>query len=44
MADGSLAIGFTFTSGQLTVYNALDENGLQFDPPGQKWRQHPLAG
>ncbi|MEU5526162.1 hypothetical protein ABZ744_04415 [Micromonospora chersina] len=44
MADGSLAIGFTFTTGQLRVYNALDENGLQFDPPGQEWRQHPLAG
>ncbi|MBM0255510.1 hypothetical protein [Micromonospora sp. 4G55] len=44
MADGSVAVGFTFTEGQLTVYNALDENGLEFDPPSQEWRQHALDG
>jgi hypothetical protein len=42
MADGSVALGFTFAMGYLTVYNALDENGLLFDPPGQDWREHSL--
>ncbi|WP_089017413.1 hypothetical protein [Micromonospora coriariae] len=44
MADGILAVGFTLTEGQLTIYNALDENGLEFDTPGQEWRRQPLDG
>ena len=42
MADGSIALGFTFPTGHLTIYNALDENGLLFGPPSQDWREHIL--
>lgn len=42
MADDSVALGFRFTAGHLTIYNAFDENGLLFDPPGQDWREHLL--
>jgi hypothetical protein len=42
MADGSIALGFAFAAGHLTIYNALDENGLLFGPPSQDWRQHIL--
>jgi hypothetical protein len=31
-ARGSVAIGLRLASGWLTVYNALDENGLAFGP------------
>lgn len=33
MANGMVALGLTFTDAHLTVYNAMDENGLSFDPP-----------
>jgi hypothetical protein len=26
----------------LTIYNALDENGLLFGPQSQDWREHKL--
>lgn len=42
MADGSIALGFAFPAGHLTIYNALDENGLLFGPPSQDWREHIL--
>lgn len=43
MADGSIAIGFTFGADHLTVVNALDENGLAHQPPGPNYRHHPLT-
>lgn len=40
MADGSIALGFTFPAGHLTIYNALDENDFLFGLPSQDWREH----
>ncbi|WP_018253267.1 hypothetical protein [Salinispora mooreana] len=42
MADGSVALGFDFLAGHLTIYNALDENGFLFGEPGRNWREHVL--
>jgi hypothetical protein len=42
IANGMVAVGFTLTNGHLTIYNALDENGLQFQPPTVNYRRHPL--
>lgn len=42
MADGSVALGFAFPAGHLTIYNALDENGFLFSAPGRDWREHVL--
>jgi hypothetical protein len=42
MANGSVAIGFTFAGSQLTIFNALDENGFEYTPPGPGYRRHPL--
>ncbi len=42
LAAGSMALCFTFGTGQLTVLNALDANGLDFGPPDVHWHQHPL--
>ncbi|MET8570150.1 hypothetical protein [Streptomyces sp. NPDC004783] len=33
MAQGTVAVSFRFPHGRLTVFNALDENGLTFGPP-----------
>lgn len=43
LAAGSAALGFGFADGYLSIYNALDENGLELGPPGPLWRRHPLA-
>jgi hypothetical protein len=40
MANGSVAIGFDLTPGWLTIFNALDENGLAFGPPDDRYRHH----
>lgn len=32
MAKGTVALTFVFPHGRITVYNALDENGIDFDP------------
>lgn len=42
MAQGTVAVGFHFPRGQLTVYNALDENGLEFEPPDDRYQRHSL--
>jgi hypothetical protein len=36
-ARGTVDVSFVFPEGRITVYNALDENGLSFTPP------HPLS-
>lgn len=39
-AQGNIDISFTFGTGRATVFNALDENGLSFTPPGPNQRPH----
>lgn len=42
LADGSVAVGFQFADGWLTIYNALDENGIAFGgiaPEYRLWRR-----
>jgi hypothetical protein len=46
MANGMVAVNFVFPDGQVTVHNALDENGLEFGPPHHNFRmvsrsEHP---
>lgn len=33
-ATGSVAVSLRFAAGRLRIFNACDENGLAFDPPG----------
>ncbi|MFI0732130.1 hypothetical protein ACH4S9_24515 [Streptomyces sp. NPDC021225] len=42
-ARGTVDVGFVFPHGRITVYNALDENGLSFAPPHPLSRPHPLG-
>ncbi|RGC67820.1 hypothetical protein C5N14_16560 [Micromonospora sp. MW-13] len=42
LANGAVALGFTFPRGDLVVHNALDENALAFGPPAPRYRRHPL--
>ncbi|WP_329389281.1 hypothetical protein OG625_35760 [Streptomyces sp. NBC_01351] len=42
LAQGSVSVSFVFEERRATVFNALDENGLSFDPPDQRQRSHPL--
>ncbi|WP_410655086.1 hypothetical protein [Amycolatopsis sp. lyj-112] len=43
MADGMVALGFVFPHGRFTVFNALDENGLEFTEPDPSYRRHSLV-
>ncbi|BCJ50417.1 hypothetical protein Asp14428_18920 [Actinoplanes sp. NBRC 14428] len=43
MANGSIAIGFDLAPDWLTIFNALDENGLAFGPPDDCYRRHHLS-
>ncbi|UWE11061.1 hypothetical protein [Actinacidiphila bryophytorum] len=42
VAHGNVDISFTFETGRVTVFNALDENGLTFDHPGPNQGSHPF--
>ncbi len=42
VAQGSVALGFTFAEAHLTIFNALDENGLEHTPPGTDYHRHAL--
>ncbi|MGP8296399.1 hypothetical protein ACTPOK_00125 [Streptomyces inhibens] len=42
LAQGNVDVGFAFEVGRVTTFNALDENGLSFDPPGPHQRAHAL--
>lgn len=42
MAQGMVAVCFRLPRGRLTVYNALDENGLGFGSPDSRYRRHSL--
>ncbi|MBT2452918.1 hypothetical protein J7F03_38980 [Streptomyces sp. ISL-43] len=39
---GSVDVSFVFPDDRLTVFNALDENGLNFTPPKPQQRSHTL--
>ncbi|MFD4644308.1 hypothetical protein ACFWN2_43855 [Lentzea sp. NPDC058436] len=43
LAHGSVAVGLGFDDTYVTIYNALDENALEFGPPRLEWRRHPVA-
>ncbi|MFJ8011141.1 hypothetical protein [Streptomyces sp. NPDC096339] len=42
LAGGSVDVSFVFETSRVTVFNALDENGLGFAPPDRHQRPHPL--
>ncbi|KOX21307.1 hypothetical protein ADL06_25825 [Streptomyces sp. NRRL F-6491] len=42
-ARGMVAIGFVFPHGRVTVFNALDENGLGFTAPEPSYEHHSLG-
>lgn len=42
MAQGMVAVGFLFPHGRLTIYNALDENGIEFGDPDQRYTRQRL--
>jgi hypothetical protein len=42
VAQGNVDVSFAFETGCVTVFNALDENGVSFDPPGPSQRSHPF--
>ncbi|ONF69928.1 hypothetical protein [Amycolatopsis keratiniphila] len=44
MANGMVALGFVFPHGRFTVFNALDENGIEYTEPDSSYRRHSLAG
>jgi hypothetical protein len=42
LARGMVAVSFAFTAHRLTIYNALDENGLAFGPPDPRYARTHL--
>ncbi|MFK0250791.1 hypothetical protein ACIQUM_39365 [Amycolatopsis azurea] len=44
MAGGMVAIGFVFPQGRFTVFNAMDENGLEYTEPEAAYRRHSPVG
>ncbi|MFD3381975.1 MULTISPECIES: hypothetical protein [unclassified Streptomyces] len=42
MAQGTVSVSFRFPHSQLTIANALDENGLAFGPPESRYQRHSL--
>lgn len=40
MADGSVALGLRFADDWLTIYNALDENGIEVGEISPQYRRH----
>ncbi|MFJ7154123.1 hypothetical protein ACIQUQ_04215 [Streptomyces sp. NPDC101118] len=43
LAQGSVGVGFTFGTGRVTLFNALDENGLGFGPPDARQRSRRIG-
>ncbi|WP_030985719.1 hypothetical protein [Streptomyces sp. NRRL S-1813] len=43
VAQGSVDVSFDFEANRATVFNALDENGLSFGPPGPRQRAYALG-
>ncbi|MHA4950711.1 hypothetical protein ACX27O_25625 [Micromonospora sp. SD19] len=42
LADGTVALGLRFADGWLTIYNALDENGIEVGELSPQYRRHRL--
>ncbi|WP_245975529.1 hypothetical protein [Amycolatopsis palatopharyngis] len=42
IANGTVALSFVMTGGRMTVYNALDENGIKVGDLDSNWRRRPL--
>ncbi|RLP85846.1 MULTISPECIES: hypothetical protein [unclassified Micromonospora] len=42
LANGSVAVGFDFATAWLTVFNALDENGFEHQPPEPGYRRYRI--
>ncbi|WP_204039153.1 hypothetical protein [Acrocarpospora phusangensis] len=42
IANGMVAPSFVFPGGRITVYNALDANGIEFDPPDPRYTRHAI--
>lgn len=42
MAKAMVALGFVFPGGRVTVYNALDTNGLSYGAPSSAYERHAL--
>ncbi|WP_327687296.1 hypothetical protein [Streptomyces sp. NBC_00467] len=42
VANGNIDVSFVFADRRVTVFNALDENGLDFSTPGGHQRSHAL--
>ncbi|MGW6504623.1 hypothetical protein [Nonomuraea angiospora] len=38
-----VSLGFGFPNGQVTIYNALDENGMEFTPPGDHYTRYSMV-
>ncbi|MFD8531554.1 hypothetical protein ACFV0L_29450 [Streptosporangium canum] len=43
MAQGMVAVSFAFPNGRVTIYNALDENGMEFEPPDHRYTHQKLG-
>jgi hypothetical protein len=42
VARGTVAVSFAFPDGQITIYNALDESGMEFGLPDPRYAHHRL--
>ncbi|MET8141553.1 hypothetical protein ABZU32_14695 [Sphaerisporangium sp. NPDC005288] len=43
MAQGMVGVGFLFPHGQVTIYNALDKNGMEFKDPDQRYARQRVS-
>ncbi|GHC59903.1 MULTISPECIES: hypothetical protein [Streptomyces] len=43
MAQGAVAVSFSFPRGRLTIANALDDNELTFGPPDSRYQKRSLS-
>ncbi|MEV7548936.1 hypothetical protein AB0N89_04855 [Amycolatopsis sp. NPDC089917] len=43
VAGRMVALGFVFPSGRFTVFNAMDENGIEFTEPDSSYRAYSLT-
>ncbi|MFF3669957.1 hypothetical protein [Microtetraspora malaysiensis] len=43
LAHGTVAVGFVFPHGRMTIYNALDENGMEFGLPDRRWTRRRIG-
>ncbi|MFI7425061.1 hypothetical protein [Nonomuraea sp. NPDC049684] len=44
LVEGTIvSLGFGFPNGQATIYNALDENGIEFTPPGDRYARYTVG-